>query len=289
MAQVVEFNHERLLLEKARQLLNTPLLLHEKRDSTLSCLLQAIKYADTDLRHKIVILLSGFAGNDLVWPLLEIMTDKQESDEHREQAALYINFLAPFITDSQQLTDRLLALLSSENEENRVLSIMTLGWEGNLAASFALVDCLYDSSIEIQEIAAISICNLKDNAVFSILEERIMNGSFDQKRAILYGISRFSDSAAKVRGIYRHELEYGDPRLKFDILLLLKHVEKSREDNEIYMGYLDDENERVRSLAIERLGEAGLISREMARNFLGDSSMEVKRAAMKILHQLKTS
>jgi hypothetical protein len=51
--------------------------------------------------------------------------------------------------------------------------------------------------------------------------------------------------------------------------------------------YLDDDNPMIRAIALEKVGLAGGISREMAISFLDDPSMEVKRAAMQILQREK--
>jgi HEAT repeat protein len=264
MTNVLDFRPDRIILNRAEQLVNNPDLLLKDRERGVPCLLRALKLGDIDLRRKIIILLGSFAAEEIIWPLYDILKDESEPCELREQAAIHINVLGPFLENQRLLAKRLLRLLSDEEHDTRVLAIIALGWEGNHAAKQPLTECLYDVSDEIQEVAILSLCNIKDSRILDILITRMHSASFEQRRAILYSIWRFTDRAEEILSIYRNELEHGDMRLKLDVMILLGELDNMDKQADIYWKYIGDENPRIRTIALERLGKLGHITTEEA-------------------------
>ena len=285
MSSIIPFDSRQRFLEQARFYVEDPGKMLAERDKAVPILLRALKAADLEFRRKIILLLGSFAKEHACQPLYDIMKDASEPDELRDQAAIHLCVLAPFLEDSQALVIRLLNDLKKSDIDIRVRAIMALGWEGNLPAALPLIECLYDSSEEVQEVAVSALCNLKDSHIMALLEDRMRHGSLDQKRAILFNLWRFRDREAEVAAIYRRELEDGDSSLRLDVLIVLGQITAQKENTPIYRQFLKDPNSRVRALAIERLGELNALDQEEALAFLDDIDMEVKRAALDIIQR----
>ncbi len=284
---IIPFDLNQRLLDQAQFYIKNPSKILEEREKAVPLLLKALKAGDLELRRQIILLLCSIAKEDIYWPLYEIMKDENESDELRDQAAIHLAVIGPFLDDPQGLVRRLIADISSGDREIKTRAIMALGWEGNLMAVVPLIECMYEKDLEVQELAVNALCNLKDSRLMGLLADRIKTCSFDQKRAILFNLWRFKDKEDEVAKIYKKELESGDPALKLDILILLGQIKARPENESVYRELLKDKSSRVRAMALERLGELGALSYEELLPFLDDTSMEVKRAALMIIQNLK--
>lgn len=287
MPSIIPFNAKNRLLSHAKKYLSDPALLFDERDRAIQILLKAIKYADVDLRREILLLLGSFAKEEVYWTLYEIMTDQEEPDELRDQAAIHLSVIGPFLDDPQRLVRRLINDIKSTDRDLKVRAMIALGWEGNMAAVLPLIECLYEPDDEIQEVAVNALCNLKDGRLIGLLSDRITHCSLDQKRAILFNLWRFKDRQEEVARVYRRELESGDPALRLDILMVLGQLEDQPDNEAIYRSFLRDKNPKVRALALERLGEMNVLDQAEILSLLDDHAMEVKRAAMDILQDMK--
>ncbi len=284
---VIPFDFAQRVIDQARCYIENPGLILKERHKAIPLLLKALKAGDIDLRKQIILLLGSVAKEDIYWPLYEIMKDEREPDELRDQAAIHIAVIGPFLDDPQTLIRKLVSDISSNDWDVKARAIMALGWEGNLSAVLPLIECMYQQDVEIQEIAVNALCNLKDSRLMGLLADRIKTCSFDQKRAILFNLWRFKDKEDEVAAIYKKELESGDPALKLDILILLGQLDARPENEAVYRELLHDRSARVRALAIERLGELGVLKQDEIILFLDDSSMEVKRTALALLQRIK--
>ncbi len=284
---IIPFDLNQRLLDQAQFYIKNPSKILEEREKAVPLLLKALKAGDLELRRQIILLLCSIAKEDIYWPLYDIMKDENESDELRDQAAIHLAVIGSFLDDPQGLVRRLIADISSGDREIKTRAIMALGWEGNLMAVVPLIECMYEKDLEVQELAVNALCNLKDSRLMGLLADRIKTCSFDQKRAILFNLWRFKDKEDEVAKIYKKELESGDPALKLDILILLGQIKARPENESVYRGLLKDKSSRVRAMALERLGELGALSYEELLPFLDDTSMEVKRAALMIIQNLK--
>ncbi len=289
MKKIIPFDARQRLLEQARRYLETPNLVFRERDRAVSVLLKALKVADLDLRREIILILGGVAKEEIYWPLYDILKDEDEPDELRDQAAIHLAVIGPFLDDPQTLNRRLISDLEQGELDLRVRAIMALGWEGNIAAAIPLIECLYDPFPEIQEMAVNALCNLKESRLMGLLADRIEKGSFEQQRAILFNLWRFRDRQEEVAAIYRRVLEEGDPALRRDVLALLGQLGQRPENIALYRAFLEDENPGVRALALERLFELRelepeCLTTEELMAFLDDKAMEVKRTALSLLH-----
>ena len=281
---IVPFDANDRILAQAKAYIASPGLIITEKERSIPLLLKALKISgDIDLRRQIFFIIGSFAKEKLYWPLYEIMSDSDEPDEFRDQAAIYLSVIGTFLDDPQALVRRLTADLESGEHDTMVRAIMALGWEGNITAALPLVECIYDSDQEIQEVAVNALCNLKDSRVLKLLAERLKNCSFDQKRAILFNMWRFKDRQDEVAAVYRKEVESGDIALRFDILTLLGQMNNQAEHIDLYHSLLHDPDDKVRAIALELLGSLKRLQAIEVLPFLDDPSMVVKRAAMKIL------
>ena len=284
---IVPFNAKERLLSQARAYIADPGLVLTEKDRAVPLLLRALKLGEPKLRREIILLLGSFAKEDIYWPLYEIMCDMKEPDELRDQAAIYLSVIGPFLDNPQALAKKLTADLKSPDIDVRVRAIIALGWEGNRGAILSLIECLYDPDEEIQEIAVNALCNLKDSRVIGLLVDRMGQCSMDQKRSILFNLWRFRDKQREVTEIYRKEFDHGDPSLRLDILILLGQLDNQISHKELYRSLLKDPNSKIRALALARLGTMKEMAFEEVLAFLDDPSMEVKRVAMGIIQDSK--
>lgn len=287
MSSIIPFDSQERLLIQARKYISDPELIIVEKDRAIPLLLQALKCGELKIRREIILLLGSFAKDDVYWPLYEIMCDPEEPDELRDQAALHLSVIGPFLDDPHALIKKLIVDLKNPNTDIKVRAILALGWEGNMGAALSLIECLYDLCEEIQEVAVSALCNLKDSRVIGLLFDRMKHCSPDQKRAILFNLWRFKDKQKEVTEIYRKELEQGEPSLKLDILILLGQLNNDMSHEEVYRSFLKDPNPKIRALALERLGAMKSIELEHVLPFLDDPAMEVKRTAISIVQNYK--
>ena len=287
MSSIVPFDSRERLLTQAKKYISDPGLIITEKNRAIPLLLRVLKLGELKLRRKIILLLGSFAKEDVYWPLYEIMCDPEEPDELRDQAALHLSVIGPFLDDPHALIKKLIADLKNPDTDIKVRAILALGWEGNMGAALSLIECLYDLDEEIQEVAVSALCNLKDSRVIGLLFDRMQHCSLDQKRAILFNLWRFKDKQKEITEIYRKELKQGEPSLRLDILILLGQLDNDMSHEELYRSFLKDPNPKIRALALERLGAMRSIELEHVLPFLDDPAMEVKRTAIGIVQSYK--
>jgi HEAT repeat protein len=285
--QIVPFDVQDRLLAQAKGYIANPGLMLFEKEKAVPLLLRALRIGDIELRREILLLLGSFAKEQVYWPLYEIMSDPQEPEEVRDQAAIHLSVIGAFLDDPQGLVRKLISDLDTADNATRVRAIMSLGWEGNLAAILPLIECLYDPDLEIQEVAVTALCNLRDSRVVRLLADRMRHCSVDQKRSILFNLWRFKDKQEEVRNLYRKELESGDDTMRLDILVLIGQLDDQVRHEDLYRRFVNDPDPRIRALALERLGTMGSIDPDDVLPFLNDSSMDVKRVAINILQEYK--
>ena len=290
--RVIEFEPRKRILDKAKKYVESLALFSEEADQAIPLLLRAMKYADRDLKHSIMVVLGSFAKEEIVWPLYDMMTDPSENEEVRHDAAIQLSVIGPFLKDPQPLSDRLLKEIESSDAERRLHATFALGWEGNFQAAIPLIERLYDSEVRIQQTAVNALCNLRDDRILGLLLDRLEHGPLEQKRSILFNLWRFYSKGEEVREVYLNYLEHEDPELRFDALVCLGPMTEVQKYLEVYRRCLKDKDGRIRELALKRLaeevGESVLESlRGEIEPLLKDSDITVQKAALKILKKKK--
>ena len=288
--KVITFEPRDRLLKKAGSYIESIELFLEERDKAVPLLLKALKFADHNIKQKIILLLGDFAKEEVAWPLYRLIIDPKEDREVRRSATIQLSIIFPFLKEPQPLIDHLLGDLKSPDAELRSNAAFALGWEGNITVAIPLIDLLYDSDIHVQQTAVNSLCNLKDDRIFNLMVERLEHGPLEQKRCILYNIWRFPSRRKEAVSVYLRYLEHEDIDLRFDALVLLGSVSEVRKHIPAYRRCLNDEDPRTRALALKRLYEVDreylLVFKEEIEYMLSDPYIEVEQAAIKILKKI---
>jgi len=288
--KVIHLESKERLLEKVGSYIESVELFLEERDKAIPVLLKALKHADHQLKHEIILLLGSFGKQEIAWPLYQMIIDSGENEETRHLASIQLSVIFPFLQEPQPLIDRLLKDLKSADPDLRANASFALGWEGNTQAAIPLVELLYDPDIRVQQTAVNALSNMRDDRVLTLLLERLEHGPLEQKRSILFNLWRFYSKQKEVVSVYLKYLDHENVDLRFDALVLLASVTEAKQYVQTYRRCLSDEDPRVRALALRELSD---VSREdllgfeqELRDMLSDPSMEVKQAALKVVKRL---
>ncbi|MBL7178815.1 MAG: HEAT repeat domain-containing protein [Pseudomonadota bacterium] len=285
--KVIDFESPERLLEKAGRYIESMELFFQEKDRAIPVLLKALKYAHNKLKRNIILLLGGFAKQEVVWSLYQIMMDPQEDEEVRHFASVQLSVTLPFLKERQILIDKLLGALKHYDPEVRMNAAFALGWEGNAQAAIPLIELLYDTDIQVQQTAVNALSNFRDDRIFNLMLERLQHGPLEQQRCILYNLWRFYGKHREVEAVYSQYLKHRDADLRLDALVLLGLIARPETHLAAYLKCLKDSNPRIRAMALKQIGVAGLEKlaglKDEIKAMLSDSDMEVKQAAIKIL------
>ena len=287
---IIKFEPRERLLKKAKQYLDDIELFLTEKETAVPMLLRAMKVAERRLKQRIILLLGGFAKQEIALPLYEMMTDPSENDDVRHYASIQLSVTFPFLKEPQDLIERLLLDLNSKDPELRANAAFALGWEGNDQAVTALIELLYDSDTQVQQSAVNALANLRDDRILNLMLERLQHGPYEQKRAILFNLGRFYSKREEVLSVYRKYLTHDDDGLRFDALVMLGSISETPDCVDIYRNCLKDESPRVRELALKKISEldSGDLNGLKAeiQVMLSDPDMRVKQVAVKVLKKL---
>ncbi len=283
----IEFEPKEMILRRARGYLGSVERFLDRREQSVPLLLKALRLGEGDLKRDIMWFLGNFAKEDVVWPLYEILTDPSEEEHIRNQAAIQLSAIGPFLKDPHALLDRLLEDMESPDPDLRLYATFAAGWKGNAHAAIPIIERLYDSDVRVQQTAVSALANLEDDRILHMLLERLEHGPLAQKRSILMNLWRFQSKREEVAAVYLAYLGHQDPDLRLEALALLGNVADVRDHLSAYRRCLRDHDERIRLLALRRLGEeCGEVPQEVrgdVEGMLDDPDMSVKRAALELL------
>ncbi len=287
---IIQFNPIKRVLKKVDKLLETKELFFEDRETAIPLLLNALKYADNTLKQKIILLLGSSAKQEIAWPLYRMLSDPKENEEIRYIAAVQLRVIFPTLKDSQLLIDRLLQDLENEDSELRLYAASALGWNGNFQAAIPLIALLYDSDMDVMQAAVNALTDLGDDRIITILYDRLKNGALDQKRCILFNLWHLTSKQDEVIEVYLDYLSHPNAELRYDALVLLKALTEPEECLDAYIQCLNDDDSRIRLLALECIGEADknriIDFKKKIAAMYADPDLDVQAAAKKIMSQL---
>ena len=291
MSKVINFEPQKRFLKKVNAYIESEKLFLAERDQALPLLLKALKFSDHQLKQEIIILLGCLAKQEVSWPLYQLIINPDEDEETRLCASIQLNVIFPFLESPQPLTEQLIKELKNPDSEIRMHVAFALGWEGNFQAVIPLIELLYDTDMEVQIFAVNALSNLKDDRIFNLMIERLEHGPLEQKRCILFNLWRFYAKQKQVVSLYLKYLAHEDPEIRLDTLALLGSVTETREYIPTYLECLRDKDPRITDLALNRLNEvdsAFLFKfRATIQDMLADPNMKLKKAAMKLIKNLK--
>jgi len=287
---VILFQSRARLQKKAQVYVEDPTRFLEEREQAVPLLLKALKHVDRGLKSRILLLLGGFAGEDVIWPLFRLLTDPSEDEEVRHEAAIQLSVTGSFLREPQALIDELVVALKNTDPLVRAGAAFALGWRGNAAAAIPLIELLYDPDVQVQQAAVNALSNLQDDRILGLLLDRLNHASLEQRRSILYNLWRFSDRLEMVTEVYLRILDHAEDELRVDALVLLGMIGGIKHHLSAYRKFLKDTNARIRELAYREL--AGLMPQQLVafrsdiEAGLADPETRVKRAALKAFQKL---
>lgn len=288
--KIINFEPQDRILEKAQQYIDSVENFLEERETAIPLLLRALKFADRRQKQQIVLLLGGFAKQEIAWPLYKMMSDPVEEEDVRHDASIQLSVTFPFLKEPQALIDRLMEDLKSQDPGLRANAAFALGWEGNGQAAIPLIELLYDPDVQVQQSAVNALSNLRDDRILGLMLERLEHGPREQKRTILYNLWRFYSRREEVIAVYLKYLEHNDDGLRFDALVLLGSMIEIEAYIPMYLNCLKDRDSRIRELALKKL--SGLKKNTLFQlkaelePLLSDPDIQVKQAAVKALKNL---
>jgi HEAT repeat protein len=280
---VIKFDSKERILKTARSYVESVESFLDESDRAIPLLIKAIKLADRDFKHEIMLLLGSFAKEAVVWPLYDLMTDSSESEEIRHDTAIQLSVIGSRLKNFQPLVDRLLQEIGSTDPQRRLHATFAIGWEGNFQAATSLIERLFDNDSEVQQTAVNALCNLREDRTLDLLLDRLAHGPFELKRIILFNLWRFHSKRERVAQVYIQSLGQEDPELRFVALVCLKPITDGGNYLDIYRKCLADQDSRIRALALNRLADEASESdlqsiRAEVDALLNDPDMRVKRA-----------
>ena len=292
-AKVILFQSRARIQKKSQVYLEDPQRFLEEREQAVPLLLKALKHVDPNFKSRIILLLGGLAGKDIVWPLYNLLIDPGEDEEVRHDAAIQLSVTGSFLKNPQALVDRLVIALKNTDPIVRAGAAFALGWRGNAAAALPLIELLYDPDEQVQQSAVNALSNLEDDRILGLLLDRLNHASLEQRRSILYNLWRFSDQRETVAEVYLRVLEHTEDELRVDALDLLGMIGGMKHHLPAYRKFLEDSNARIRELAYKEL--AGLPPQELVgfrsdiEAGLADPEARVKQAALKAFQKMSPS
>jgi hypothetical protein len=288
--KIIRFDGQERLLARVRTYLSALDELISDGDHGVAMLLKAFQIADEELKVKIVIMLGTIPRPLVAWSLLDIMRDTSQSENVRQAAAIQISVMGGILEEKTALVAQLRKDLEADVPFVRANAAFALGWEGNLQVAPDLIDCLSDEDIEVQQAAVNALSNLRDESLFTMLAQRLQIGAKDQQRSILYNLSHFPSRYGEAARICKTFIHHGDPDLRYDALVVLHSLSDITREMAIYEHCLDDEDPRIRELALMRLRVVEHSRLEIimpkVRRMVGDRHARVRQAATRLVHRI---
>lgn len=284
---VIPFDTIDRLIQKARRYTESPELYLEEQEQAHPLLMKVLQFADHEMRIKIVLLLGFFAREKIASFLVEFLVNDDEDDDFKNFVAVQLSRIIPELREPQPFIDTLLSFLSSDDPEIRVHAATALAWENNFQAAIPLIELLFDPDTEVQQCAVYCLSKLGDDRIFPLMADRLKNGTEEQKKCILFNLWHFGSKRDQCMSIYLDYLDHSDPEFRLDALALMRMISDPGEHIHIYHKCLNDDDPRIRALAVEHLEEvtaeerAGF--RKRLKQLVSDSSPDVRRAAVNIL------
>ncbi|MCJ8500902.1 HEAT repeat domain-containing protein [Desulfatitalea alkaliphila] len=254
-------------------------------------LTQALDAADEELKLRIVLMLGATADPQAIAPLYALMHDDGQSDSLRHAAAVQLSLLGEQCRGEKNWVARLLADLAHEDPFMRATAAFALGWEGNRQAVAPLVSLLADPDMEVQQAAVSALTNIRNDDLFDVLIERLISGSKEQQRCILYHLSCFAARREEVVAICARYLDHPDADLRYDALVVLDAVNPTDKPLALYLQSLTDPDPRIREVALVYLAgeEKGRLARLTieVRGLMADPVPSIRQAATRLLHHIQ--
>lgn len=285
--KIITFDPKERYLSRAREYVAHPSRILAERERSTRVLLTALRHAHYGLRQDILLILGAVAKEETAPPLADIMLDPCEPEDLRDQAAIHLSVLLPFLDAPHPIVKRMISRLDRSSTEDKTRIILALGWEGNFAATATITSCLDHEDQEVRDMAVAALCAIGDPRVAGILVRHLTTCPEYHKPALLYHLWRYAELDPGIAETIRTELKCCGTGVRKGLLDLLEKTgtEEDQAETGILMAFLDDPEPAIRAIALERLGGDGRLTCAEILPFLDDPSMDVKRAALRALQR----
>jgi HEAT repeat protein len=290
-AKIVPFHSSQRLLDTIRAYIDGSRdMVDGDMQRVIGLLLEGMKLDDPALKLKIVFFLGSQESKHVIAPLYHLMHAKEQSETTRRIAAIQLSVVAGMHADDRSLCERLIGDLSADDAVVRANAAFALGWEGNTMAADDLIKCLQDKDSEVQQAAISALCNIGDEHLCALLVNTLMRGDRERKRALLFHLYRRSSQNKTFEKICVHFLGDTDAELRYDALLVFNSISDPLDNLPRYQCCLQDEDARVRSLALALLGDVDVNRLEPLKDhiqrLLHDPEPNVQQAAIRLFNQI---
>ncbi len=285
--KIIPFDTADRLVQKAKRYTESPERYLEEQEQADALLMKVLKFADHETRIKIILLLGFFAREKIAAFLVEFLINEEEDEDFKNFIAVQLSRIIPDLRDPQPFIETLLSLFSSDDPELRMNAATSLAWEGNFQAAIPLIELLFDSDTEVQQCAVYCLSRLGDDRIFTLLTDRLKHGTENQQKCILFNLWHFDSRREQCISIYLEHLDHPDPEFRLDALALMRMISDPGEHISVYHKCLNDDDPRIRALAVEHLQEVSAEERaefmKRLQQMVSDSSLDVRRAAVSLL------
>jgi len=287
---IIPFNNHDRTLTKVRSYLSALDRLVQDGPDAVELLIEALGYAENDLKLKIVLMLGTMPFELVAWPLYQVMGDTALNESIRHAAAVQLSLVGAQSRNNDALVENLLTDLGHPDSILRANAAFALGWEGNQRAVAALVDALCDKDMEVQQAAVSALSNIRDDRLFVFLADRLKRGGKEQQRCILYHLGEFTSRRKEVQRICTRYLSHIDADLRYDALVVLDAICDDEKPLSLYARCLQDKDERIREQALHYMAKADECHLDEVvqhvHPLLKDRSPIIRQAAIRLMNMI---
>lgn len=293
--KIIPFQTPEIFLRQAEAYLNQPDLILADKSKAVPMLQKAFQFADLVFKKEIMLNLVSLVPEEISCWLYKIMTDEDQEDELRYQAAIDLSLSAEHLENTTQVIETLIMDARSDDPDIRLLSTIALGWRENHQGVLPLLERVFDKDEFVQQAAINSLTNIRDDRVLPFLLDRLESAPQLQKRSILSNLYYFSDQENKIKPVYLKMLESSDPELRLDALANVITLYPMEEMFRKYKKLLADPEVQIRKTVLRTLLKQGTV-REFKKieateieGFIHDQEdMEIKKQALNLLRKIQS-
>jgi len=250
---LVPLDRRRRLLKKTKTYLSDMESFLDDAPGSVTILIDALPYADSSLKLKILPLL-GTAGKDrALWPLFRLVTTSTANEALCRSAAVQLGLAASLSEDPQPLNIALIEKLNHPDAPVRSACALALGWEGNHRSVSALMEHLQDPDRDVQAAVIAALSSVGDLHLFDFFTKRLEKGGMEERRSILLNLWRFGEKNSRVERIYLNCLDRLSPEFVPDILSALTMIPHTSTVLSIYRRMLDEKDPVICLQVLENL------------------------------------
>ncbi len=179
--KIINFDPQDYLVDAALSFIEQPELFFQNERRATELTLRAFPYAEDELKHAIIVLLSSAPRKQNTYHLYRIMHDRKHSDEIRHESAVQLGSIISALDNPGFMLEQLCSDAESSSPGRRAVAALALGWPGNTQAVPVLIALLYDPDRVVQKNAVTALCSLREPHLFPLLAEHLKHTDLEVK------------------------------------------------------------------------------------------------------------